>query len=87
MRSTCVICLGLLAPVAGHATPAQDALIAAMNESDCNLTTAEANEVMPRLGISRPEAIALSRKLMQDGVVTFADDEETLVLLPPACTK
>jgi len=87
MRCVGVICVGAFIPVMGQATPAQDALIAAMNESDCTLTTAEANEVMPRLGISRPEAIALSRQMMRDGVVTFADDEETLVLLPPACTK
>ncbi|WP_134643153.1 hypothetical protein [Pseudaestuariivita atlantica] len=76
------------ATAASPQTAAQkDALIAAMNDSDCTLTTAEANVVMPKLGISRPAAIALSRQMMAEGIAAFASDEETLVLLPPACTK
>lgn len=84
-----IILLALLTASAASAqTPAQkDALIAAMNDSDCTLTTAEASQVMPRLGISRTAAIALSRQMMAEGIATFGSDEETLVLLPPACTK
>lgn len=82
-----ILALAALLPAAVHADAARDALIAAMNDSDCTLTTAEASEVLPALGISRPQAIALSRQLFQDGLAKFADDEETLVLLPPACTK
>ncbi|MGR3503769.1 hypothetical protein [Pseudaestuariivita sp.] len=78
-----------LMPFAATAQTADQkaALIAAMNASDCTLTTAEASQVLPRLGITRPAAIALSRQMMTEGIATFASDEETLVLLPPACTK
>ncbi len=83
------LCLAaLIAAPAAAQTPAQkDALIAAMNDSDCTLTTAEAGAVMPQLGISRAAAIALSRQMMAEGIATFGSDEETLVLLPPACTN
>ncbi len=60
-------------------------LIDAMNENGCQMTTAQANVVMPKLGIDRPTAIRLSREMMAEGIATFADDEETLLLLPPAC--
>jgi hypothetical protein len=40
---------------------------------------------MPQLGIDRPTAIKLSREMMAEGIAAFADDEETLLLLPPAC--
>ncbi|KEJ89654.1 hypothetical protein [Sulfitobacter donghicola] len=60
-------------------------LIEAMNANGCKMTTAQANEQMPKLGIDRATAIALSREMMADGIAKFADDEETLLLLPPAC--
>jgi hypothetical protein len=60
-------------------------LIDVMNANGCMMTTAQANEQMPQLGIDRATAIALSREMMADGIAKFADDEETLLLLPPAC--
>ena len=63
------------------------ALIEAMNENGCMMTTAQGNIQMPELGISRPEAIKLSREMMAEGIAKFATDEETLLLLPPACKK
>jgi hypothetical protein len=60
-------------------------LIDVMNANGCRMTTAQANEQMPQLGIDRVTAIALSREMMADGIAKFADDEETLLLLPPAC--
>jgi len=61
------------------------ALIEAMNANGCMMTTAQANEQMPALEIDRATAIALSREMMADGIAKFAEDEETLLLLPPAC--
>lgn len=61
------------------------ALIEAMNDNGCQMTTKQANTQLPALGIDRPTAIALSREMMAEGIATFADDEETLLLLPPAC--
>jgi hypothetical protein len=37
------------------------------------------------MGLDRAQSIKLSREMMAEGIVTFADDEETLLLLPPAC--
>lgn len=62
-------------------------LIDVMNANGCMMTTAQANKQMPQLGIDRATAIALSREMMADGLAKFADDEETLLLLPPACTS
>ena len=63
----------------------KDALIQAMQSNGCMMTTAQANEQMPQLGIDRPTAIRLSREMMAEGIAAFASDEETLLLLPPAC--
>ncbi len=65
----------------------KSALIKAMNANGCMMTTAQANVQMPQLGIDRPTAIRLSREMMAEGIATFASDEETLLLLPPACTS
>jgi len=62
-------------------------LIKAMNGNGCMMTTAQGNVQMPQMGISRPEAIAISRQMMAEGIATFAADEETLLLLPPACIE
>lgn len=61
------------------------ALIEAMNKNGCMMTTAQGNVQMPQMGITRPEAIKLSREMMVEGIAQFAADEETLLLLPPAC--
>lgn len=61
------------------------ALIDAMNANGCQMTTAQANVQMPKLKIDRQTAIALSREMMAEGIAKFAADEETLLLLPPAC--
>ncbi|MEQ6203661.1 hypothetical protein ABMC88_11460 [Sulfitobacter sp. HNIBRBA2951] len=61
------------------------ALIDAMNANGCQMTTAQANVQMPKLKIDREAAIALSREMMAEGIAKFAADEETLLLLPPAC--
>lgn len=61
------------------------ALIEAMNKNGCKMTTPQADVQMPQLGIDRPTAIKLSREMMAEGIATFAADEETLLLLPPAC--
>ncbi|MEN0042038.1 MAG: hypothetical protein AAF764_12005 [Pseudomonadota bacterium] len=63
------------------------ALIAAMQANGCMMTTAQANAQMPKLGIDRATAIRLSRQMMAEGIATFASDEETLLLLPPACKQ
>ena len=63
----------------------KDALIQAMQSNGCMMTTAQANVQLPQLGIDRPTAISLSREMMAEGIVAFAADEETLLLLPPAC--
>ncbi|WP_299687201.1 hypothetical protein [uncultured Tateyamaria sp.] len=68
-----------------HADDAKAALIEAMQKNGCMMTTAQANKQMPELGIDRPTAIRLSREMMAEGIATFASDEETLLLLPPAC--
>ncbi|MEM6760523.1 MAG: hypothetical protein AAF601_13690 [Pseudomonadota bacterium] len=72
---------------AAHADPQKDALIKAMQQNGCMMTTAQANVQMPALGIDRPTAIRLSREMMAEGIVTFASDQETLLLLPPACKQ
>ncbi|MEP5630495.1 MAG: hypothetical protein ABJP79_01285 [Tateyamaria sp.] len=63
------------------------ALIETMNANDCQMTSAQADAQMPELGIDRPSAIRLSREMMAEGIAAFAADEETLLLLPPACTS
>lgn len=63
------------------------ALIATLNENGCKMTTAQSNVQIPKLGISRTEAIKLSREMMAEGIAKFAADQETLLLLPPACKK
>jgi len=73
------------APQCAMAADKKAALIDAMNENGCQMTTSQANKQVPALGIDRPTAIALSREMMAEGIATFADDEETLLLLPPAC--
>ncbi|KIN64685.1 hypothetical protein Z946_3577 [Sulfitobacter noctilucicola] len=79
----CIATLGCTAVFASDDNKA--ALIKAMNDNECKMTTEQANVIMPELGIDRPTAIRLSREMMAEGVATFADDEETLLLLPPAC--
>ncbi|WP_299023796.1 hypothetical protein [uncultured Sulfitobacter sp.] len=61
------------------------ALIEAMNANGCMMTSAQAEVQMPALEIDRATAIALSREMMAEGIAKFAADEETLLLLPPAC--
>ncbi|WP_415920893.1 hypothetical protein [Tateyamaria sp. SN6-1] len=73
------------APLTAQADDAKAALIKAMQANGCMITTAQANVQMPQLGIDRPTAIRLSREMMAEGIATFAADEETLLLLPPAC--
>ena len=63
------------------------ALIEAMNENCCMMATAQGNIQMPKLGITRPEAIKLSREMMAEDIAQLAADEETLLLLPPARKK
>ncbi|MEO9573927.1 MAG: hypothetical protein ABJ263_14515 [Tateyamaria sp.] len=70
---------------AAHADAQKDALIEAMQANGCMMTTAQANVQMPQLGIDQPTAIRLSREMMAEGIAAFAADEETLLLLPPAC--
>ncbi|MFL4470832.1 hypothetical protein ACERZ8_13415 [Tateyamaria armeniaca] len=82
--------MALVCAVSGLGTPSyadtqKDALIAAMQANGCMMTTAQANVQMPQLGIDRPTAIRLSREMMAEGIAAFASDEETLLLLPPAC--
>jgi len=60
-------------------------LIEAMQANGCMMTTAQASLQMPQLGIDRTDAIRLSHEMLAEGVVAFASDEETLLLLPPAC--
>tara|TARA_R110000787_G_scaffold157008_9_gene270951 strand:- start:1611 stop:1868 length:258 start_codon:yes stop_codon:yes gene_type:complete len=69
------------------ASDQKTALIEQMNRNGCKMTTEQANVQMPELGIDRPTAIKLSREMMAEGIATFAADEETLLLLPPACTS
>jgi hypothetical protein len=69
------------------ASDEKTALIEQMNKNGCKMTTEQANVQMPELGIDRPTAIKLSREMMAEGIATFAADEETLLLLPPACTS
>ena len=78
--------------VTGLGTPAlaetkKEALIEAMQANGCMMTTAQANVQMPQLGIDGPTAIRLSREMMAEGIAGFASDEETLLLLPPACKE
>ncbi len=69
----------LIAPVAvADMSSKKTALIAAMNDKGCMMTTAQGNVQMPELGVSRPEAIKLSREMMAEGIAKFATDEETL---------
>ncbi|MEP1198545.1 hypothetical protein [Tateyamaria sp.] len=70
---------------AAQADAQKDALIQAMQANGCMMTTAQANVQMPQLGIDQPTAIRLSREMMAEGIAAFAADEETLLLLPPAC--
>lgn len=60
-------------------------LIEAMQANGCKMTSAQASVQMPKMGLDRAQSIKLSREMMAEGIVTFADDEETLLLLPPAC--
>ncbi|QUJ75052.1 hypothetical protein KDD17_08325 [Sulfitobacter albidus] len=86
MRGLSIVCV-LVATAAGADADKKAALIDAMNAEGCKMTTSRANEVMPELGIDRATAIRLSREMMAEGIATFAEDEETLLLLPPACTS
>lgn len=86
-----MICASLFGVVAFLATAAvaadekKAALIETMQQSGCEMTTAQAGIQMPDLGIDRATAIKFSREMMAEGIVAFADDEETLLLLPLAC--
>lgn len=84
-----VLTLALIAtPVFAEDLSAKKAaLIEQMNANGCMMTTPQGNEQMPKMGITRPQAIAISRQMMAEGIATFASDQETLLLLPPACTK
>tara|TARA_R100001369_G_C3300381_1_gene165592 strand:- start:564 stop:827 length:264 start_codon:yes stop_codon:yes gene_type:complete len=84
-----LLALGALM-LSGAGASAQDLkadLIKAMNTNGCKMTTEQANAQLSELGIDRPTAIKLSREMMAEGIATFAADEETLLLLPPACTS
>ena len=70
---------------AGDLQAKKEALIAVMNETDCKMTTPEADVKMPELGITRPEAVAIANELLAAGQAKFGEDEETLVILPPIC--
>ena len=63
------------------------ALLDEMNKLDCKMTTPEADITMPRLGITRPEAIAIANEWLFAGQAKFGSDEETLIILPPLCKK
>ena len=79
------ICIASQGVAANSLEEKQAALIAEMNKYDCQMTTPQANISMPELGITRPEAIALGAVMRGEGIAKVADDEETLILLPPAC--
>lgn len=81
--STLAMATGAVADMASK----KAALIEAMNENCCMMTTAQSNIQMPKLGITRPEAIKLSREMMAEDIAQLAADEETLLLLPPARKK
>ncbi|MEL7165700.1 MAG: hypothetical protein AAFY52_00195 [Pseudomonadota bacterium] len=83
----CATAATLAISLPAFAQTPKEALIRAMQDNGCMMTTAQANVQMPALGIDRPAAIRLSRELMAEGIATFAADEETLLLLPPACKK
>ena len=85
-RLTVALLLGGLGTTA-FADTQKEALIKAMQANGCMMTTAQATVQMPQLGIDRPTAVRLSREMIAEGIAGFASDEETLLLLPPACTK
>lgn len=75
----------MLSATVAVASDKRAAMIDAMNGNGCTMTSAQADVQMPALGIDRATAIALSREMMAAGIAKFADDEETLLLLHPAC--
>ena len=85
------IVLSLAFCIAGHGAAANEleakkaALIAEMNKYNRQMSTPQADISMPQLGITRPEAIAIAAVMRGEGIPKFGDDEETLILLPPAC--
>lgn len=85
MKRLAIVLCCLCCASSAFADAKKDALIEAMNQNGCQMTTAQANITMPALGISRPEAIRMSREMMAAGIATFGADQETLILLPPAC--
>ena len=78
-------CLASHGAAANELEAKKAALIAEMNKYDCQMTTPQADISMPQLGITRPEAIAIAALMRGEGIAKFGDDEETLILLPPAC--
>ena len=80
-----VICVAGGAEAQSSLEDKKAALIEEMNRYDCQMTTPQADISMPQLGITRSEAIALGALMRGEGIAKFASDEETLLLLPPAC--
>ncbi len=60
-------------------------LIEAMKSNGCEMTPAFASEILPVLGIDAETALEFFGKMIDEGIAAFADDDETLLLLPPAC--
>lgn len=85
MKEHLITAVLVLSSTTAWADDKKAALIEAKNKNGCMMTTPQADVQMPQLGIDRPTAIKLSREMMAEGIATFAADEETLLLLPPAC--
>ncbi len=82
----CIVAMASAKVAVGQSLDAKKAvLIAEMNKLDCKMTTPEADVAMPRLGITRPEAIAIANEWLSAGHAKFGSDEETLIILPPLC--
>ena len=58
---------------------------AAMQENGCRMTPELADKVLKTLEIGPQTAIKMFGEMIEEGIAAFADDDETLLLLPPAC--
>ncbi|KIN61411.1 hypothetical protein Z945_2403 [Sulfitobacter noctilucae] len=63
----------------------QHALVEIMQNNDCQMTNAIAGRELPKHKISPDAARMALADMIAEGVVAFADDDKTLMLLPPAC--
>lgn len=86
MRVLPALVLAALASPALAQTPERAMiLVDAVRANDCAMTEAEANAVLPTLGLSMPEAQGFIDLLFRAGLAEYSEERQALILPEPFC--